>query len=196
MEKLLFVDCCIRRSESRTKKLADYFMEKVTKSNKYEVETLCLMDEPLSCLTEGFFRQREELLDKKELDHPRFRYARQFAQADKIVIAAPLWDLSIPALLKVYIENLCVHGITFGYTKQGLGGLCKASNMVFITTRGTFYENSPMEMGSRYMEAMSNFWGIKEYDCVFAEGLDARVEPPEVILERSKKLADKIAMKF
>ncbi len=196
MEKLLFIDCCIRRDESRTKKLADYFMEKVTADKKYEVETLCLMDEPLSCLTEGFFRQREELIEKKELNHPRFRYAHQFAEADKIVIAAPLWDLSIPALLKVYIENLCVNGITFGYVGQGLGGLCKASNMVFITTRGTFYENTDMEMGSRYMEAMSRFWGIDEYDCVYAEGLDARLEPPEIILEKSKTLADTVANKF
>ncbi len=196
MEKLLFVDCCIRRELSNTKALADYFMDKVRRSGKYEIETLCLMDEPLNVLTEGFFRQREELLEAKELDHPRFRYAHQFAEADKIVIAAPFWDLSIPALLKVYIENICVHGITFGYGKQGMHGLCKASNLVFITTRGTFYENSPMEMGSAYIQAMSSFWGIENYDCIFAEGLDARQEPVETLMEKGRKLADKVAEKF
>ncbi len=196
MEKLLFVDSCIRREKSRTKKLADYFMAKVTESGRYEVDKLCLMDEPLACLTEGYFRQRVELLRKKELEHPRFRYAHQFAKADKIVIAAPFWDLSIPALLKVYIENLCVNGITFSCTAQGLTGLCKADDMVFVTTRGTSYQNSPMEMGSRYMEAMSKFWGIGNYECLFAEGLDAKATPPEEILEESKKLADEVAQRF
>lgn len=196
MEKLLYIDCCIRRDESRTKKLADYFMNKITKDNKYEVETLCLMDEPLNYMSEGFFRQREELLEKGELNHPRFRYAHQFAEADKIVIAAPLWDLSIPALLKVYIENLCVDKITFGVNEEGIHGLCKASNMVFITTRGTCYENTPMEMGSRYMKAMSDFWAIKDYDCIFAEGLDLGIKPVDEILNEAKKLADKIAKKF
>ena len=196
MEKLLFVDCCIRREESRTKVLADYFMDKIRAKGKYEIENLCLMDENLSFMSEGFFRQRDELLDKKELNHPRFHYAHQFAEADRIVIAAPFWDLSFPALLKIYIENLCVHGITFGYGPKGLQGICKAQNLVFITTRGTFYENSPMEMGSRYMEAMCRFWGIGEYDCVFAEGLDAREEPAELLMNKGKALADKVAEKF
>ena len=196
MEKLLYIDCCIRRNESRTKKLADYFMDKITKSGKYEVTELCLMDEPLTYMSEGFFRQREELIEKGELNHPRFRYAHQFAQADKIVIAAPLWDLSIPALLKVYIENLCVDKITFGENENGLYGLCKADNMVFITTRGTFYENTPLENGSRYMKSMAEFWGIKDYDCIFAEGMDLGIKPVEEILDEGKKLADKVAEKF
>ena len=113
MKKVLFVDCCIRREHSRSKELADYFISELQKNGAYEVETLCLMDENLSYFSEGFFLQREALLAEGKLDHPRFRYAHQFAEADKIVIAAPFWDLSFPALLKVYIENLCVDSITF-----------------------------------------------------------------------------------
>lgn len=44
------------------------------------------MDESLSYFTDGFFEQRERLLADKQFDHPRFRYAHQFAEADKIVI--------------------------------------------------------------------------------------------------------------
>lgn len=47
-----------------------------------------------------------------------FKYAHEFANADLIVIAAPFWDLSIPALLKVYIENIAVDGITFEYSLE------------------------------------------------------------------------------
>ena len=46
---------------------------------------------------------REELLDRGELDGEIFRYSHQFAAADRIVIAAPYWDLSFPAQLKIYI---------------------------------------------------------------------------------------------
>ena len=48
MKKVLFVDCCIRRGESRSKQLADHFLSEVQKNGEYEVETLCLMDENLS----------------------------------------------------------------------------------------------------------------------------------------------------
>lgn len=126
MKKVLFVNCCIRREGSRTQKLADHFLEGLRKKEGYEIEELCLMDESLSYFTDGFFEQRERLLADKQFDHPRFRYAHQFAEADKIVIAAPFWDLSFPALLKVYIENLCVEGITFGCNETGCFGTCKA----------------------------------------------------------------------
>ena len=42
-----------------------------------------------------------------------FDYAKDFAKADTIVIAAPFWDLSFPASLKCYIEAINILGITF-----------------------------------------------------------------------------------
>ena len=101
MKKVLYIDCCIRRENSRSKELAEFFIDQLEKTGKYNVERLCLMDEGLSYFSDGFFLQREALLAEGKFDHPRFRYAHQFAAADKIVIAAPFWDLSFPALLKV-----------------------------------------------------------------------------------------------
>jgi len=42
--------------------------------------------------------------DKSNLkDHPVLKYTYQFAEADKYVIATPMWNLSIPAILKAYL---------------------------------------------------------------------------------------------
>ena len=66
-----------------------------------------------------------------------FRYARQFAAADRIAIAAPLWDLSFPAQLKVYLENIYVTGIVTKYSEAGEPvGLCRASEFYYVTTSG------------------------------------------------------------
>ena len=162
MKKVLFVNCCIRRDESRSLKIAKHFLNSLDK-NEYEIEELCLMEEPLEYFKDSFFEQRERLIAEGKLDHPRFRYAWQFKNADKIVIAAPFWDLSFPALLKVYIENLCVENITFGTTENGLNGTCKADKLVFITTRGGIYASSHLEMGSKYIECMCEFFGIENY---------------------------------
>ena len=196
MKKVLFVDCCIRRDESRSKQLANHFLGELQKKGEYEIETLCLMDENLSYFSEGFFLQREALLAEGKLDHPRFRYAHQFAEADKIVIAAPFWDLSFPALLKVYIENLCVDSITFHTDEHGLHGLCKADHMVFLTARGAFYTDSPLEQGSRYLEQMAGFFGIEKYDCVAAEGLDIGAWPVEELMDKAKAQATEVAKTF
>lgn len=196
MENVLFIDCCIRREGSRTKALAEHFLKTLEKTGEYNVTRLVLMDEGLSYMSEGFFRQRDEILLCGDFTHPRFRYAHQFAEADKIVAAAPFWDLSFPALLKVYIENLCVEGITFRAGEKGLEGLCRADHLVYLTTRGGYYAGTPLEMGSRYMEAMSEFFGIGRYTCIAAEGLDAGLAPAEELLAAAMKDAEDTAKTF
>lgn len=196
MVKVLYIDCCIRREVSRTRKLAEAFLEGLQAQGGYQIERLCLMDEPLVPLSEGFFAQRERLLADNDHDHPRFRYAHQFSLADRVVIAAPFWDLGFPALLKIYIENICVDGITFGTDETGTFGLCQAKRLLFLTTRGGDYSESPLEMGAAYLEALCNFWGIQRFDVVAANSLDLNLEPVEKILNRAIQEALKLAVEF
>lgn len=185
MVKVLYIDCCIRREQSRTRILAEAFLAALQAKGVYQVERLCLMDEPLMALSEGFFAQRESLLAQNNRLHPRFRYAHQFSQADRVVVAAPFWDLSFPALLKLYIENITVEDITFGVDEHGTHGLCKAERLLFLTTRGGSYNNSPLEMGARYLEALCEFWGIPRFDVVAADELDLGREEVKTILDRA-----------
>ena len=138
------------------------------------VTRLELMAEDISYFKDSYFDQREALLAENRRDHPRFRYAHQFAQADLIVIAAPFWDLSFPALLKVYIEQVSVDGITFGSTEDGLKGLCRASHLVFLTTRGGFF-------------------GIGEYACIAADGMNVAGFDAEASLCRAMQEAAQLA---
>lgn len=196
MVKVLYIDCCIRREESRTRLLAEAFLKALEEQGNYQIERLCLMDEPLAPLSEGFFAQREYLLAQNQRDHARFRYAHQFSQADRVVIAAPFWDLGFPALLKIYIENICVDGITFGADETGTFGLCKAERLLFLTTRGGDYSGSPLEMGASYLEALCEFWGIPRFDTVAANSLDLGLETVATILNRAILEAVQLARDF
>ena len=188
MKTLLYVDCCIRREQSRTRKLAESFLGNLPKG--WRVEKVVLMDEPLLPLMEGGFAQRDELLQRGDFTHRRFDYAWQFQRAAAILIAAPFYDLSIPALLKVYIENVSVDGITFLCDADGLRGNCRARSMTFLTSRGGFYENSPDEMGSRYMEALCGFFGTGAYRCIAADGVDMDpAQTPGIIAEACERAA-------
>lgn len=191
MRNVLYVDCCIRREQSRTKRLADAFLSALPSDCR--VEHLDLMAEDLSYFKESYFAQREQLLAADERDHPRFRYAHQFAEADLIVMAAPFWDLAFPALLKVYIEQVSVDGITFGSTEAGLRGLCRASKLVFLTTRGGFYTGDAMEMGDRYLDALHTFFGIGAYTCIAADGMDVAGFDAEASLAAAMQKAKALA---
>lgn len=183
METLLFIDCCIRRAESRTKRAADYLVEKLAALGRFTIDTLVLMDEPLANLQGDFFASREALLATGNRSHRRFDYAHQFAAADFIVVAAPLWDLGFPGLLKTYLENVSLDGVTFYADAEGCHGMSNGKHLVYVTTRGGFYEGTPLEMGSRYMEALSVFFGIGRYSCLFAEGLDSEGVDPEAQMQ-------------
>ena len=129
-----------------------------------------------------------------------FAPARQFAAADKIVIAAPFWELSFPAILKIYLERITVTDITFGYDEQGKNiGLCKAKKLLFITTRGGDFsrpETAWMEMGARQLEALCAMYGIPSFQCLAAEGLDDIRRDKEAILAEAMGRAAALAEVF
>jgi len=181
VKELLLIDCCVRGRDSRTRKLTDAFLEGLDRK-VFHVTEISPEAEGMVPLTGANFARREKLVEEGELDHPRFHYARQFAQADVVVFAAPMWELSFPAILKVYIENVSVRGITFGSDADGVFGSCRGSRLVFLTTRGERYADGDQEQGSRYLEAMAKFFGFERYSCIAADGLDANGADPKTIL--------------
>ena len=171
--KILFVNACVRK-ESRTILLA----REVLSNLNGEITELFLPDLDLKPLTEQRITSR--------LTNPmEQKFALQFSQADIIVIAAPMWDLSFPALLKTYIENISIGGITFKYTDAGVKGLCKAKKLYYISTSGgIFYP----DFGFNYIKALSNMmFGIKEVVCFKAEGLDILGNDVGKIIDNSLK---------
>ncbi len=177
----LFINACVRKA-SRTKELADFFLSR--QGNPYEEVRLDAIEFPTA--DESFLEKRERLIREKDFSNPLFDLARQFAAADDIVIAAPFWDLSFPALLKLYFEQINVTGITFVYTPEGIpAGLCKAGCLTYITTAGgNFF---PEEYGPGYVRSLArNFYGIPEFRLIKATGLDLEGADVDHILNTAK----------
>ena len=60
-------------------------------------------------------------------------FDEKLPEADTVVIAAPFWDLSFPAILKKYIEAVTVAGITFRYSDQGHRSVCAGPTGSFMS---------------------------------------------------------------
>ena len=164
---VLFINACVRK-ESRSKKLADAVLEKLGDP----AEEVCVHDIEYPVTDEDFLVHRDALIDQGAFDHPLFALAKQFALADRIVIAAPYWDLSFPAALKQYIEHVNVRGVTFSYTEEGIPkGLCRATELYYVMTAGGDYV--PDEFGFCYIKSLAqNYYGIPEVNLIQAHGLD------------------------
>ena len=181
----LFINACPRK-DSRTKMLADYLLAKLN-GNVLERD---LTKTAISPLNEEMLERRTALVDKKDFNHPIFDLAKEFAAADIIVIAAPFWDLSFPALLKIYIENINIVGITFAYNKDGSPcGLCKAKKLYYVTTAGGPIINDAFGYG--YIKELAHkFYAIPKIHCIKAENLDIENVNVEQILHDTKRRID------
>jgi len=178
--KILFINACVRKN-SRTKRLADYLLSCLDG----ETEEIRLEDVCFGISDERFISERDRLLSAGAYDHPMFTMARSFAAADLIVIAAPFWDLSFPAALKQYIEQINAVGITFCYTESGEPqGLCRAKKLYYITTAGGPVYS--VEFGYGYVKSLAHtFYGIPETELICAENLDFIGADVEALLQEA-----------
>ena len=182
MNKILYVNACVR-PESRTNRLA----QPVLKHLSGVVEEVSLQKERIVPLDYQALQKREVYQKQKDFSDPMFRYAKQFAGADEIVIAAPYWDLSFPSILKVYLEALTVTGLTFRYTPEGYPeGLCKADRLFYITTAGG--PIGQLDLGYSYVKALAEtLFGISKTISFRAESLDIWGNDAEAILKEAQR---------
>lgn len=201
MSKVLYIKANIKpEGQSRTFRVADSFIEEYKKVNPQdEVTVLDLYNENIDFLRPEDLGTLFGPKTEESKNHPILKYAYQLAEADKIVLAAPLWNLGMPAIVKAYFDYVSVGGITFGYTANGPVGLAKATKALIISGRGGIYSTPPMdsfEMGERYANTILSFFGVKEVLSLAAEGLDVQELDTEKIINDTIEKGKKIAQEF
>ena len=185
MKKLLFINACISNHlPSRTRELCEFFLARYRQDSAWEVQELVLESAGFLPLNQTRLKLREEAIATGITANPEYQAARDFAGADLILVGAPYWDLSFPAELKVYLENIMVNGLTFCYTPTGAQGLSKADQLVYLTTAGGFI-NQP-DWGFGYLQSLAGMLGIGQARLVAAQGLDIAGAEVENILNQAK----------
>ncbi len=200
MSKVLYIKANAKpEGQSRTFKISDSFIDEYKKNNPNdEVITLDLYKEKINFLSEEAISLHRPAPGEGK-NHPVLKYAYQFAEADKYIVAAPMWNLNIPAILKAYIDYVCVTGITFKYTANGPVGLCEGKKAVHIVARGGAYSEGPaaaFEMGDRYLKTIFGFLGITDFTTIAADKLDVIGEDVESIIGNAIKEAQATAKSF
>ena len=183
---LLYINACVRKN-SRTERLAQCLLKKMDEP----FTEVRLEDIRFPVTNEDYLIKRDQLIDAGDFSDPLFSLAKQFAAADRIVIAAPYWDLSFPAALKQYFEHINVRGITFTYTPEGIPrGLCRAKEIYYVMTAGGSYV--PEEFGFGYVRALAQgYYGIRDVKLIQAVGLDIEGADAELLLQESMENLEK-----
>ncbi len=173
MEKILYIKANFKNEEdSYSLKMGRKFLEEYHKMNpNTSIKEVDLYKENLKPL-DG------ESIGKifSEESNDLTKYVEDILEYDKYIIVAPMWNLSIPSILKTYIDHIAIARKTFKYTENGPVGLLDNKKIIHITARGGYYSEglgAELEMGDRYLRTIFKFMGVDDYNTFSIEGTAA-----------------------
>ena len=101
------------------------------------------------------------------------KLVEELVDADAIVLTVPIYNFSVPAALKAWIDQICRARLTFRYTEQGPQGLLKDRPVYLVMASGGVPLGSPMDFASEYLKQVFAFIGIQDIRLVPAERTSA-----------------------
>lgn len=186
MKKLLYIMVNSKPEElSSSKTIGRAFVNRFMELNPdFEMEEVDLYKDFIPRLEDKHFSGRSCCVDpnKPELDKEVkkeveriLELSNQFKQADLYVIAAPLWSLSFPSLLKEYIDCIMQNKITIKISPEEVKGLLddKQREMVYIQSSGgeiPWLMRGTFNKGLNYVEDIMKFIGIKKFHQLLVDG--------------------------
>ena len=165
MARLLYIKANPKANDqSLTFTLSDFFIKQYQLSHPNDtVEVLDLYQTIMpimDCERLALYNQGKEI----EIRH----LAEQFKSFDKCVIAAPVWNHSFPAMLKIYLDNIVYRHVTFGYQDGKVAGLCSDMKVMYISTSGQPYSGNRSFLNHHVsqVEAVLSLVGITDVDSI------------------------------
>lgn len=125
-------------------------------------------------------------------------YIEDVEAADVIVIAAPMYNFSIPSTLKAWLDHITRAGRTFRYTAEGRPeSLLKDKKVYVVASRGGVYTGDspakPFDFQEPYLRAMLAFIGLTDVSFVYVEGQRISLAAAEAGLNRAREAIAQIA---
>ena len=213
MSKVLYIKGNPKSTEnSFSLQLAEGFLSAYRAANPSStVETLDLYDDYVPLLDAdvlsawGKFRSGKagELTAEEGRKIARMdELQTQFLSADRIILAAPIWNFGYPPMVKAYLDAaMVIVGKTFAYTDKGPVGLLKGKDIkvAILESAGGFYSGTPMEghmVWRQHIQGMLNYIGIEDVTFISAEGMAADPEGAPALLEKALSRARDLAPAF
>ena len=97
----------------------------------------------------------------------------ELQSADVIVIGAPVYNFSISAALKSWIDMVARARLTFRYTDNGPVGLLAGKKAYVVVATGGVPVGSPMDFATPYLRHVLGFLGITDVAIIAADRVNS-----------------------
>ncbi|WP_170333799.1 FMN-dependent NADH-azoreductase [Ruegeria arenilitoris] len=188
---ILHIDASARREGSATRDLSDRIVKHLGAGRIIRRD----LASPLPLLTEDWITANFTPADQRD-ETQRDQLAlsdtlvNELQEADTIIVGLPIYNFSVPAAFKAWIDLVARAGLTFSYTENGPKGLLEGKRAVLAIASGGVPVGSEVDFATNYAKHVLGFIGIHDVDVVAADqmALDA-----ETTLAKAQKAVLKLA---
>jgi len=182
--RILRVDSSVQREQSITRKLGDEVVRRLLREHPGATLTVRDLADPIDLIDADWVRanltdpaerhqqQRAALADSDRL-------VAELDAADVVVLTVPVYNFSVPAALKAWIDMICRARLSFRYTENGPQGMLRDRPVYLVMASGGTPFGSPADFASGYLRHIFAFIGIRDLRMVQAERTGGGVEASE-----------------
>ncbi|KKP28852.1 MAG: FMN-dependent NADH-azoreductase [candidate division TM6 bacterium GW2011_GWF2_30_66] len=198
--KILVVSYLPSLQNSRTKNLLDTFVESV--KNKENIETLDLLKDMPDFITPEILQayvHRNYMGQNLKPEQEKYiakldKMTEQFKSADVVVIAYPMYNFSVPSMVKAYFDSVMLKGETFDTGAKGFVGLMAGKKALILTSSGGVYEGeyAKYDFSTTLTKYEFEFMGFSDIKIVKAQGLNMKSTDVAKVIEVAQQEVKKI----
>lgn len=175
-QTILRIDTSVRTSDSVTRDLTNRFIETISRGADTAVlrhdlaRGLPLIDE--AWVGANFTPAEDRTDDQKQALRLSDNLIADLEAADIIAIGLPIYNFSVPAALKAWVDLVARARVTFRYTENGPEGLLKNKKAYLFVASGGTGVGSEIDFATSYMRHALAFIGITDVTVVAADQMD------------------------
>lgn len=189
---VLKIDSSARQEGSNSRIVSDYLVQQLVLQQEQAVIERDLVKSPLPPISPQDLMGVHGSQDDERPSLQRHlavsnELIAELQQVDTLVLGVAMYNFSVPAYLKQWIDYVCRAGVSFRYTENGPEGLTGVERAFIVTASGGTPIGSDMDFASRYLEHICRFLGVTEVIHIDAGGFK---ESANAVIEAAKQQID------
>jgi FMN-dependent NADH-azoreductase len=200
MNKILRVSSSVLGSNSASAMLTDELIKTISgHEDGVAINERNFSETPIPHLDEQWIQalstsEDERTSEQKEKVAFSDSLIAEVMAADTLIIALPMYNFTVPSMLKAWVDHIARAGVTFAYTEQGPKGLLKGKKVYLVATMGGKHEIGVSDFLRPYMKLIMGFIGLTDVEIITASGLNMGAEPREAGLNAAREEIRQIAL--
>lgn len=192
MKNVLRITTSILGEGSISSKLMDELLAGLGDREPLQVVERNFTDEPIPHLDASWLgaistAEAERSAEQQEKAALSDRLIDELRAADTLLIGLPMYNFSVPSMLKAWVDHIARAGVTFKYTDSGAVGLLQDKRVYLVTAMGGIHEAGATDFLRPYMKQIMAFIGLSDVHFITADGLNMGPERREQGLARASK---------